>query len=207
MTDVIAQHWENIYASKMPDGLSWYQAEPVASLELIEQVARKKSAIVDVGAGASLLIDRLIDRGFTDMTVVDISKEALGAVQNRLAHRTAEVRFVTANVLEWNPDRHFDVWHDRAVFHFLTVKDERDRYVALARSSIRAGGHLILATFAQDGPTQCSGLNVCRYNADQLASQFSDGFKLIHTKQEEHITPSEAIQKFTWVVLERESFQ
>lgn len=198
-----AEHWDDVYTSKPTDEVSWFQLEPERSLRHIIAVAGAEQSVVDVGAGASVLVDRLLDVGFHDLTVVDISVQALSAVRDRLEGRSDAVTFECSNVLEWRPGRTFDVWHDRAVFHFLTSSDDRASYVALATSAVQTGGYLVLSTFALDGPTRCSGLEVARYDASSLAREFAPAFKLVGADREEHRTPWGVVQPFTWVMLRR----
>jgi len=205
VTEPRAEHWDDVYSSKGTDEVSWFQSEPERSLRHITAVADVERSVVDVGAGASVLVDRLLDVGFHDLTVVDISAQALATVRDRLGDRADVVTFTCSNVLAWQPGRTFDVWHDRAVFHFLTRPDDRASYVALATSAVDPGGHLVLSAFALDGPTHCSGLEVARHDASSLAEEFAAGFTLLHSDREEHRTPWQAIQPFTWVVLRRHS--
>jgi 2-polyprenyl-3-methyl-5-hydroxy-6-metoxy-1,4-benzoquinol methylase len=201
---VTAGHWDEIYATRAVDGVSWYQREPTTSLRLVQAAAPDASAaIVDVGSGASSLVDRLLDDGFCDLTLLDVSTAALDAVRTRLGERADHVTFVCRDVLDWVPDRSFDVWHDRAVFHFLTHPDDRARYVSRAASAVRKHGALIVATFAADGPTHCSGLPVHRHTIDDLARSFSGAFVLEGSERTEHITPAGVMQPFSWVVLRR----
>ena len=203
MTEPRAEHWDDVYSSKGTDEVSWFQSEPERSLRHITAVADVERSVVDVGAGASVLVDRLLDVGFHDLTVVDISAQALATVRDRLGDRADVVTFTCSNVLAWQPGRTFDVWHDRAVFHFLTSAEDRARYAALATSSVEPGGHLVLSTFAFDGPTHCSGLEVARYDASGLANEFEPAFSLVGSDREEHRTPWNAVQPFTWVTLQR----
>ena len=185
--------------------MSWYQRDPATSLRLIEAaVARPSAAVVDVGSGSSELVDHLLARAFTDITLVDISGRALQQVRERLGDHARHVSFLERDVLTWLPDRQYDLWHDRAVFHFLTERADRDRYIDLAAHAIRSGGALVLATFAPDGPTSCSGLPVCRYSGTDLTDAFAGSFTAAGSEQEDHLTPSGTRQSFTWVVLERE---
>jgi len=202
----LAGHWENLHARTPSIEVSWYEREPTTSLRLIEQfVPSTSGAVLDIGAGASLLVDRLLARGFTDLTVLDIAHHALDEVEDRLGEGARHVRFVVSDVLAWQPDRLYDIWHDRAVFHFLTDSAARDRYVDTAGRAVRAGGVVVLATFADDGPTRCSGLPVSRYSPHDLAAAFSPRFSLVDFERNEHVTPSGAVQPFTWVVLRRTS--
>ena len=196
--------WEGIYATTPSTEVSWYERHPATSLRLIEEVAPgSDAAVIDVGAGASLLVDGLVTHGFSDVTVLDVSEHALSEVRERLGVGVQSVTFLTEDVLRWNPDRQYDVWHDRAVFHFLTDATDRDRYVDVAASTVRSGGYLVLATFAEDGPTQCSGLRVSRYSAEDLGEVFSPIFLVARYEREEHVTPRGVVQPFTWVMLRR----
>lgn len=199
-----AQHWEAVYASKPLTELSWYERDPVTSLRLIEEIASGSPvAVIDIGAGASSLVDHLLDHGFTDLTVLDLSGTALAGMRERLGERAWNVTFVQHDVLSWDVDHQYDLWHDRAVFHFLTEETARRRYREVTERAIRVGGSLVLATFAEDGPTQCSGLPVARYSAQALAEEFSEHFSLLWQEREEHVTPGGIVQPFTWVVLRR----
>ena len=199
-----AQHWDDVYGAKSPDEVSWFQRNPSVSLALIEANAVPSQGIVDVGAGASTLVDRLVDRGYSDITVVDISSKALDQVATRLGGKSDSVEFVTANVLTWRPSRHFALWHDRAVFHFLTNPSDQRRYVATCSSAVSPGGVIVLGVFAPDGPAQCSGLSVQRYDDEGLARVFGEQFSVSASQREEHVTPWGAVQPFTWLVLRRE---
>jgi SAM-dependent methyltransferase len=196
-------HWDKAWDQRDPDGTSWFQPVPTMSLALIDRAAPSPDAgIVDVGGGASHLVDHLIAIGHRDVTVVDIAAEALAHAQSRRADRP-EVHWVVADAMTWRPGRTFDLWHDRAVFHFLTDQAQRASYIRTATQSIVAGGHLIIGTFALDGPTMCSGLPVRQYDAASLAAEFDAGFRLIHSAVDDHVTPSGGQQRFTFVVLQR----
>jgi trans-aconitate methyltransferase len=197
------EHWNTIYRAKAPNEVSWFQARPETSLRLLSSVASPSSGVIDVGGGTSTLIDVLLDAGWRDVTVLDVSPEALEAVRARLGQRRHAVSLVAADVLLWQPERSYDVWHDRAVFHFLVDLAERERYVATASSAVAPGGAVVLGAFAADGPTHCSGLPTARYAADELAHAFAPAFQLTHHEREGHITPDGTVQPFTWVVLRR----
>jgi 2-polyprenyl-3-methyl-5-hydroxy-6-metoxy-1,4-benzoquinol methylase len=199
-----ADHWERVYSTRSTSEVSWYEREPSTSLRLIEGVASGTAgALIDVGGGASFLVDRLLARGFRDVTVLDVSRHALDEVEKRLGEQAASVNLVCSDVLTWATDRRYDIWHDRAVFHFLTDPIDRERYVELAERAVKDDGALVVGTFADDGPTQCSGLPVIRYSPQDLASVFSTSFALVSHEREEHLTPAGVIQPFTWVVLRR----
>jgi len=194
------EHWENVYRHKAPTALSWFQPEPAVSLALIARVAPDLGApIIDVGGGASTLVDRLLDAGHRDVTVLDLSGAALAAAQARLGTRASQVKWVEADVLAAPlAPSSYDVWHDRAVFHFLTDPRDRAAYVAAARATVRPGGHVIVASFALDGPARCSGLEVVRYSPDSMHSQFGSAFRLLDSVRDEHHTPSGATQAFVY---------
>ena len=197
-------HWEGVYATRPTTEVSWFEREPATSLRMINALGlRLSAAIVDVGAGASLLVDRLLARGFSDLTVLDISPHVLDEVRERLGEWAGQVTFVAHDLLTWEPDRRFDLWHDRAVFHFLVDVADQDRYVQLAGRTVRRGGAVIVAGFAEDGPTQCSGLPVSRHSADDLAATFRPFFTLITHEREEHVTPAGIVQPFAWATLRR----
>ncbi len=199
-------HWESIYRAKLPHQLSWFQAEPRASVDLIRHaVPDVNAAIIDVGGGASTLVDRLLSAGYRRLTVLDLSPSALEAARGRLGPGAGDVTWIEADVLTADlPADHFDLWHDRAVFHFLTAAGDRARYVAQVRTALKLGGHVLVATFADDGPTRCSGLPVVRYTAAALAEEFGAGFRLITSAREEHVTPSGVVQAFVYALCRRE---
>jgi hypothetical protein len=198
-----AAHWDSIFETKAIDEVSWFQAEPATSLRLLERWAAPAGSVIDIGAGASTLVDCLLDAGWEDVTLLDVSEAALTKVRHRLGCRADAVTFVAADVRLWQPDRTYDAWHDRAVFHFLVEPGDIDRYVAMATQTVTLRGVVVLATFAADGPTECSGLPTTRYNAEELVRAFGSAFALEHAEREEHTTPFGTIQPFSWVVLRR----
>ncbi len=200
-------HWERIYRGSPPEAVSWYQPEARTSLALIRRVAPDvEAAILDAGGGASTLVDGLIDAGYRHITVLDLSTTALAHARARLGARAAPVAWLAGDVLSIDlPPPGFEVWHDRAVFHFLTDPADRLRYVARAVRALRAGGHLVVAAFAHDGPEKCSGLPVVRYAPDRLAAEFGAAFRLVETVREVHATPAGAQQAFAYCVLRRET--
>lgn len=201
-------HWERVYTTKAAGEVSWFQSVPATSLRLVRQAAEPAAgpvSVLDVGAGASTLVDLLLANRITDVTVLDASQAALDLVAERLGELAGRVTRVCADLLGWSPVRTYTIWHDRAVFHFLTEEADRTGYVALATAAVEPGGALVIATFAADGPTSCSGLPTARYDAAELATQFTAAFVLEHAEREEHRTPSGGIQPFTWVVLRRAS--
>ncbi|MBO0872559.1 MAG: class I SAM-dependent methyltransferase [Pseudonocardia sp.] len=199
-----ARHWDRVYGTKDADGVSWYQTHPTVSLALIDKVRPRRDApILDVGGGTSVLVDQLLRRGYTDLTVLDVSAHALELSQQRLREFAGRVHWEHADVLTWTPARRFALWHDRAVFHFLTKPAERATYRELATTSVTPGGHLIVGTFASDGPTSCSGLPVARYDPDALAEELGPMFTPVASRREHHRTPAGVDQPFTWLALLR----
>ena len=195
------RHWSGVYGTRAVDEVSWYQAVPTVSLELIAEAGvTDESAIIDVGGGASSLAGNLLGRGYRDLTVLDVSTAALTAARDHLRERAAEIRWIEADLLRWRPERAYDLWHDRAVFHFLTGRAEREGYLATLRAALAPA--VVIATFAADGPDHCSGLPTSRYDADHLAAEFP-GYELLASRREEHHTPAGAMQPFTWALLRR----
>jgi trans-aconitate methyltransferase len=198
-------HWETVYTTKGENEVSWFQENPAPSLELIDLGgSTSESAIVDIGGGASRLVDSLVARGFNRVTVLDISEAALEVAKARLGTRASRVQWVVADVTEWCPTQTFDVWHDRAAFHFLTESADKAAYVSRLKAAVMPGGCVIIGTFALDGPERCSGLLVSRYDAASLAATFGQGFELIDTRRHEHATPSGVAQKFQFSTFRRE---
>ncbi len=193
------RHWETLYRSKAPTAVSWYQELPALSLALIERAGIDRTArIIDVGGGASTLIDRLLEKGFATVSVLDIAPAALAAAKTRLGERARQVEWIVADVTAWRPPRPYDLWHDRAVFHFLVGEADRRKYVATLQAALAPGGHAVIATFALDGPERCSGLPVVRYSADSLAGELGADFHLIESVPETHVTPAGVEQRFMY---------
>ena len=193
-------HWERIYQSTSATEVSWYQPTPAVSLELIRKVAPDlDTPIIDVGGGASTLVDGLLDDGYRNVTVLDLAGAALDVARRRLGERAARVTWIEADVLSAPlPAGGHAVWHDRAVFHFLTDLRDRERYVAQVHDAVRAKGYVIVASFAPDGPTRCSGLDVVRYSPESMHAQFGSAFRLLESVGEDHHTPSGATQAFLY---------
>jgi trans-aconitate methyltransferase len=197
-----AAHWNTVYDTKGEDGVSWYQSVPTVTLELLDTLRIGRAAsIIDLGGGASVVVDHLLARDFTDVSVLDVSKVALDNTKVRLGPAAERVHWLHRDIFEWVPERRFDLWHDRAVFHFLIDEDEREAYLNVLRSGIAPGGRVVVATFDAHGPTHCSGLPVVRYGATELAQVFASHFDMIDTRSEEHLTPAGLVQPFTWVAL------
>lgn len=197
------EHWAEVYATKSETSVSWYQDEPRLSLELISAVAPAAGRIIDVGGGASVLVDKLLDLGFEKIAVLDFAETALGKARTRLGERAGRVEWIAADVTLVRDIGIFDVWHDRAVFHFLTEAMDRKKYVELARRTVPEGGHLIVATFAPEGPPKCNGLDTCRYNADSLGAELGPAFSIVQEARETHTTPSGSSQAFFYGVFLR----
>lgn len=181
--------------------MSWYETTPEQSLKLITAAELSAdSPIVDVGAGASRLVDQLQAAGYQDLTAVDVTPAGLAVSRARLGDRAESVAWITADVRDWEPQRRYQLWHDRAVFHFLTGEDDRRRYRQVLRAALAPGGRVVIGTFAADGPVQCSGLPTARYDAAELAAQFP-GFTVLRQLRTEHWTPNGQVQPFTWLLL------
>ena len=191
------EHWEKVYGEKSEHELTWHQANPSTSLQLIANAgAGPATRIVDIGGGASRLVDALLVRGFQHVAVLDIAEGALDKAQRRLGSRASAVAWVAGDVTSWEQDAPFDVWHDRAVFHFMTCAEEREAYRTAMRKALRVGGQAIIGTFAAGGPDRCSGLPVVRYEAETLAAELGLGFQLLESLREDHVTPTGKVQRF-----------
>ncbi len=203
------EHWRQIYANRPEDELSWFQSVPTISLDFLlasdlhkdapnhgDAPIHKDAPIIDIGGGTSRLVDALLHRGFTQLTVLDIAPEALQKSQIRLAGSASQVSWLAADITEWEPDREYQVWHDRAVFHFLTTEPQRRAYRATLEKAIAPGGIVVIGTFALDGPERCSGLSVERYSSETLAVELGPAFRRVASRQEKHITPAGHIQHF-----------
>lgn len=193
-------HWENIYKTKASTQVSWYQEHLQTPLQLIEKTGIEKTAqIIDVGGGASTLVDDLLERGFEHITALDISSAAIDAARKRLGSRADKVTWIEADItLATLPHHYYNLWHDRAVFHFLTSAEDRQRYVEAVKYSLKPRGHVIISTFAPDGPPKCSGLDVVRYSPKSLHDEFGNEFELIESASEIHLTPFGTKQKFIY---------
>lgn len=194
------EHWQSTYQTKGEQEVSWFQDSPEPSLGLIEGCAAAPDAIIDIGGGASRLIDALLHRGYRDATVLDLSSSALTAAKARIDSTGDHVQWIVADVTKWEPDRTYAVWHDRAAFHFLTAAADREAYIARLSQALKPGGHAIIATFAPDGPERCSGLPVVRYDADSLAETLGPAFQLTGTQRHLHATPWGSTQSFQFSI-------
>jgi 2-polyprenyl-3-methyl-5-hydroxy-6-metoxy-1,4-benzoquinol methylase len=196
----VRAHWEKIYSTKAPDQVSWYRPHLETSLALIKRAAHDRIAsIIDVGGGESTLVDDLLDQGFQNVSVLDVSQAAIDVNKERLGDRASRVHWIVADITQSELEpRAYDVWHDRAVFHFLTLQEQRAAYVRQVSHSVKSGGHVIVSTFGPEGPTKCSGLDVVRYDANSLHDEFGPRFRLVESSKEVHQTPFGTTQQFLY---------
>ena len=195
-----AQHWDTVFATRPTNEMSWFEATHEFSLSLLSQ---QPGSVVDIGAGAGTLADELLGIGRLDITLLDISHEALALTRDRLGPTEGRVDYVVTDLLEWSPERHYDAWHDRAVFHFLTDPLDQESYVGTAARAVTHGGLLVLATFGPGGPTSCSGLPTTRHSSSHLAEIFAPAFSMVGSSLRVHHTPNDAEQQFTWAWMRR----
>jgi len=197
----VKEHWETIYKTKQPDEVSWTQEVPAASLAFIHQFQITKNAkIIDIGGGDSNLVDFLLAEGYTDLSVLDISEAAIRRAQERLGKQAQKVTWIVCDILDFKPKEKYDVWHDRAAFHFQTEPAKIDAYLNIVKNAV--DGMVIIGTFSTDGPTKCSGLEIKQYNEDGMKAKFiQSDFKNLECKREDHITPSGAVQNFVFAAL------
>ena len=199
-------HWQNVYATQGEAEVSWYQDSPTISLDLIRAAAPDRdAAIIDIGGGASRLVDALLQHGYRDVAVLDLSANALDAAKTRLGDAASRADWIVADATTWRPPKTYQVWHDRAAFHFLTDPADRAAYIARLRSALAPGGHVIIATFAPDGPEKCSGLPVQRHDSASLLAELGPEFTLIETRRETHHTPWDSTQAFQFSRFRRRS--
>ena len=193
------EHWNNVYQTKGTDDVSWYQRRPDLSLALIAASGVSKDAgVIDVGGGTSMLVDSLLDDGYSRLAVLDLSGVALSHSRSRLDARASAVEWFETDVTSFSPPHRFGLWHDRAVFHFLTAADDRHRYVATLQRTLRPGGAVVISTFALDGPPKCSGLDVMRYDEQSILAELGAEFRLQEIRRETHITPWQSDQRFIY---------
>ena len=203
MTYDAKEHWEVIYKTKKPDEVSWYQEKPKTSLNLIVEIGLDKGAkIIDVGAGDSKLVDNLLDLGFRNITVLDVSLTALNRAKKRLGDRANEVKWIVSDLREFETNDRYDIWHDRAVLHFLTKEDDIKKYGEVVRKLLKPNGYSIISTFSENGPKKCSGLDIKQYSEDSMKKLFSD-FEHIKSFEEEHTTPWNASQIFLYSIFRK----
>lgn len=201
------EHWDGVYGARSEDEFTWFEATPSISLELVGSDLRPGDALIDIGAGASRLLDALLDKGFSPLTVLDLSGSALEVSRQRLGDRGDGVNWIEADVTTWRPDRDYVVWHDRAVFHFLTDAEARAAYAQAMSQALRPDGVAIIATFADDGPEKCSGLPVVRYAPEELEQELTrlvpGQFEMISSRRHMHITPKGNQQSFQYSVFRK----
>ncbi|MDN5860005.1 MAG: class I SAM-dependent methyltransferase [Pseudonocardia sp.] len=201
-----AHHWNRVYAERGERGVSWFAEQPRVSLELLDDAGvGPQCSVLDVGAGASRLEDALIDRGHRSVSALDVSEQGLAVTRGRLGPRAARAKWIVTDLLDWVPDQRYQVWHDRAVFHFLTDPADRARYLDVLDTALTDDGIVVIATFADDGPQACSGLPTARYSPDQLLDELggADRWTRLGQRREPHTTPSGVVQAFTWLALRR----
>ena len=196
-------HWENIYSTSSANQLSWFQAVPETSLKIIQKLSNNKAQILDVGAGASMLVDSLLKLGYSKLGVLDISQSAIDLVKNRIGEDAKKIDFYNSDLRQFAPLHSFDIWHDRAVFHFFNDEYSKKLYVDALKKTVRKNGHIIIATFAQDGPTKCSGLDITQYDNESIRLVLGDEFKLLDHQLETHLTPKGNRQRFIYFTFER----
>lgn len=197
-------HWENVFQTKDTTKVSWHQSIPKTSLKLIEELnLSKSSSILEVGSGDSYLGDFLLDKGYSDITLLDISEKALNTIQQRLGDKGKSVDFIACDITEFSSEKSYTLWHDRAVFHFISDKNDIQKYVDNAAAGLVSGGYLVLGTFSNNGPDMCSGLNVKQYSEEEITETFNNGFEKIKCFTENHQTPSGGIQNFIFAVFRK----
>lgn len=193
------KHWENIYSTKQLNEVSWYQPTPEATLKFIKELNIPLTAsIIDIGGGDSFLIDNLLELGYENLTVLDISKKAIERAKTRLRDKSRSVKWIEADASAFNPTQTYDLWHDRAAFHFLTQSDEIENYIRSAKKGIKKSGNLIIGTFATDGPKKCSGIEISQYSESTLVNKFNESFKKIKCRKIQHLTPFNTYQNFVF---------
>jgi SAM-dependent methyltransferase len=197
MTDPYKQHWEEVFSTKAEHEVSWYQPYPKTSIEFVELLDLPLNAtIIDIGGGDSYFVDALLDKGYYNIYVLDISANAIARAKKRLGERASMVTWIVSDVTEWKPPIQFDLWHDRAAFHFLQSEEKINAYVAIAENAIKEKGYLVLGTFSEEGPNKCSGLEIRQYSENSMSSKFEKAFNRIRCNKQDHTTPFQTIQNF-----------
>uniref|UniRef100_UPI00321762C3 class I SAM-dependent methyltransferase n=1 Tax=uncultured Draconibacterium sp. TaxID=1573823 RepID=UPI00321762C3 len=191
------KHWENIYETKKPDNVSWYQAHPTVSLNFLKEFAIPKSEkIIDIGGGDSLLVDHLLELGYTDITVLDISEAALDKAKQRLGTKASKIKWIAADAATFKPTEKYGFWHDRAAFHFLTKETEIKSYISTIQENLKSGGVLVIGTFSENGPKMCSGIEIKQYSENSMTERLKQSFEKVKCIHVDHKTPFESIQEF-----------
>jgi SAM-dependent methyltransferase len=197
-------YWNKVYETKGEADVSWFQKNPEPSLEFIRRYALDRSAaIIDIGGGASRLVDHLWADGFRNLTVLDLSSEAIAIARHRVSNHGDSIKWIVSDATTWHPDDIYDLWHDRAVFHFLTESDDQSAYIRNLKRALKIGGYLVIGTFALDGPEKCSGLPVMRHSSQTLQNLLGSEFELIESRKHDHQTPFQSIQSFQYCVFKR----
>ncbi|WP_106225063.1 class I SAM-dependent methyltransferase [Legionella pneumophila] len=197
------QHWEGIYAEKSPENVSWFQKEPTLSIKFIQKFSDNKSRIIDVGGGTSSFVDHLLGLGYSHVAVLDISGKAIEHVKKRLADEASQVEWYVNDIAQFTPSHTYDIWHDRAVFHFLIDEKSRKSYLNVLKNTIKSGGYVIIASFAKEGPQKCSGLDIVQYDTPSIQKEFGDEFILLESQPEIHLTPGGNEQRFIYFIFQR----
>jgi 2-polyprenyl-3-methyl-5-hydroxy-6-metoxy-1,4-benzoquinol methylase len=204
MSDATQHHWDKVYETKAENELSWFQAYPHRSVELIEQCNLPRNAsVIDIGGGDSHLVDALLSLGFSNITVLDISAAGINRAKARLGEKAAQVTWIVSAITELKPVVQYDLWHDRAAFHFLTREEHIDKYVSIAGEAVKKDGYLILSTFSEKGPTKCSGLEIKQYSEISMPARFNEAFEKINCMYEDHTTPMDRTQNFIFCIFRR----
>lgn len=199
-------HWEKIYATKNPNEVSWFQVYPKTSMEFVELFKLEKDAkIIDIGGGDSNFVNSLIEKGFTNVTVLDISENAIERAKKRLGEKASQVKWIVSDVTDFIPTEQYDFWHDRAAFHFLINEELVDKYVEIANKGIASNGFLVLGTFSENGPQKCSGLEIHQYSEKSMSHKFENGFQRMKCVKEDHVTPFNTTQNFLFCSFQREA--
>jgi len=202
MTEEPSAHWENVYATKDPGHVSWFEETPALSLKLIAEAFEGRGGVIDIGGGASRLAGALVEAGYSPVAVLDLSASALEVAKANLA-QPAAIEWIVGDVTTWHPAHSYDIWHDRAAFHFLTDPAQQHAYAESLRAALNVGGAAIIGTFAPDGPERCSGLPVVRHDAASIAAVLGEGFDLLSEQKHEHVTPGGSVQKFQFSIFRR----
>lgn len=199
----LQDHWESLYKAKNHSQISWHQNRTTMSLDWIIEHTNQNDEIIDVGSGVSILIDNLIEVGYSNLSAVELSESAIGVTQRRLGSKQSLVEFYCQNILDFETVQRFDLWHDRAVFHFLTRESEKKKYIRKLNTHLKTGGYFLLATFALDGPSICSNLDVAPYDEKTISALLADDFRMIKAASEDHITPTGKLQKFNYFLVQK----
>ena len=198
------EHWGSIYSTKGVKEVSWFQEKPQTSLDLISSLKlNKQASIIDIGGGDGFLVDELLKLSYTNITVLDIQKNAINRAKERLGEEGNKVKWIISDITEFNPTEKYDIWHDRAVFHFLTEDSDIEKYKNLVNVNVKKNGYFILATFSDEGPNKCSGLEICKYSELDLQKQFEEAFNVVDSFKENHNTPFGTTQNFTFSVFQK----